>query len=639
MLPAIDFDSFSGPAREQIESLLNWEQSYSSATPAHQSEGESTHLAGFDSSMGDLSDSEHEWNEARRQDYPSPIGDDVDGLASQERHGSYLGISSISAALRLIFLGCPTAKENVAELDRPFPQIEHQSRLPAPSRGTQLELRPGPESSAALVPEQVAVDAYFDDVHGISAMIDEEGFRKSFRAQNRTDDAWIALLNTVLALGSIAAGDDNSHAFYFARAQCAIGFNAFGTGNLEMLQALILLGGGYSHYINAPNTSYLILGMAIRMAIAMALHREAGKGTRPKQHDSKDLPSSIPGSNRLQRIEIRRRTWWALMYADTAAGLSLGRPPTARWDPATMDTALPGDQTSTGSPGGLLTADWEHHDRFDGLGTVLRFSAELAKIRCRAEYRLAQFSHMTAKEILSFEIQLQAWEKNCPPTLKSGNPCPRRVTISRDLLQYRFQATRIILCRPHLMHLIEDGNACSTYGSDDWRVVAICQEAAHTVINTASVNPARNRIAAWHTSWYLFQACMVPLLLLTSSGGNRSPQNFSPNCVASWVESIETALRAFKELEPYKRASDRYGIVIEALYRGVVADRIPMTETKSLVPYGVLPEMDVGMSQTLYPPGMPPMEVFQDWFDADFVFGDEEINWDPFPEGYMPNFP
>lgn len=636
LLPAIDFDSFPRPAREQIETLLNFEHAYSSTTTAQQSEGDSTHLPEFDSSLVYLSDSEHEWNESGRQDYPSPMGDDVDGLKSQEKHGSYVGISSTSAALRLIFLACPTTKQYFAELNRSFPQCETQSAFAARAKGTQLEALTISEGSAPIVSEQVAVDAYFEHVHGTTAMIDEEGFRKSFKEQVRTDDAWVALLNMVLALGSIAAGDDSSHAFYYARAQRVIGFNAFGAGSLEMLQALILLGGSYLHYINSPNTAYLILGMAFRMAIAMALHRETGKGAQPKHQSFKDSPSSILGVRRLPRVEIRRRTWWGLLYADTAAGLSFGRPPTGTWDPATMDAALPNDQPPHDSPGRLLAADWDAHDVSGGLGTVLRFSAELAKLRSKLEYRLAQFSRMTAKEVLAIEVQLQAWERTCPQILKFGNACPKRIKISRDLLQYRYLATRIILCRPHLLRLIEDRTASSMFGSDDWRVVGICQEAAACTINAASANPGRHRIAAWHCSWYLFQACMVPLLLMTLSGGNQNPQHFSPNCVAAWIENLETALQTFKEIEPYKRASDRYGSVIESLYKGVMADGTLEKEERSLVGTGDSPEIGAA---NLDRHDMSPMDVFQDWLDTDFVFGDDEFNWQIFPEGHIPDLP
>ena len=108
-------------------------------------------------------------------------------------------------------------------------------------------------------------------------MVDEAKLRDDFLRQKRNDTAWTALSNVVLALGSIAAGDDNSHMLYYARAQGALGYNIFTSGNLEILQALILLSSMYLHYLNSPNTAYLVMGTAVRMGVAMGLHREWGK--------------------------------------------------------------------------------------------------------------------------------------------------------------------------------------------------------------------------------------------------------------------------------------------------------------------------------------------------------------------------
>lgn len=635
-MPSIDFDNFPGLSKEKIENLLSYENASSLTAVSEQSEGDVAHPSGIDSIPGTLSDSEHEWNESRGQDYTSPIGDDVDGLASQEKHGSYLGISSISAALRLIFFSSPATKHKFAELSRSFPQRGQHLTFPARTRGTQLENFTQPGTSTPFVPEQIAVDAYFEHLHGTNAMIDEEGFRKSFKDQVRTDDAWIALFNMVLALGSIAAGEDNSHAFYYSRAQRVIGYNTFGTGNLEMLQALILLGGGYLHYINSPNTAYLIMGMAFRMALAMALHREPSKGSQQERHHFEDSPSSIPGISRLPRAEIRRRTWWTLVYVDSSAGLLLGRPPTGRWDPATMDTALPSDQPSPDGPSSCFITNCDGQERIDCTGTALRVCGEFAKLCNRVEYRMAQFSRMTAKEILSFETQIQAWEKTCPQIFKPGNACPRGIKLCREVLQYRLLAIRIVLSRPHIFRLIEDSTASSSFGSDDWRVVSICQDAASGIINAASANPGRSRIAVWHCSWYLFQACMIPLLSLTLARGSRNLQYFGTETVAAWIESLDRALRTFKEMEPYKRPSDRYGNVIEALYGGIIADR---SQEKKAVPV-----IDTSMFSEIGTPifdghDMPPMDVFQDWFDTDLVFGDGDFNWHLFPEEHISFFP
>jgi len=93
----------------------------------------------------------------------------------------------------------------------------------------------------------------------------------------------------VFSMGSIVANksDDHSHVTFYNNAKDQLGIDTFGSGQLETLQAFILMGGYYLHYINRPN-----------MANA-----------------------------------IRRRTWWSLFCLDTWASTTLGRPSMGRWGP------------------------------------------------------------------------------------------------------------------------------------------------------------------------------------------------------------------------------------------------------------------------------------------------------------------
>jgi hypothetical protein len=125
----------------------------------------------------------------------------------------------------------------------------------------------------------------------------------------------------VFAMGSIVANksDDHNHINFYNRAKDHLGIDSFGSGHLETLQALSLMGGYYLHYINRPNMANAISGAALRMACAMGLHRES--------------ISEQSGANQLV-VEQRRRTWWSLFCLDTWASTTLGRPSMGRWGPA-----------------------------------------------------------------------------------------------------------------------------------------------------------------------------------------------------------------------------------------------------------------------------------------------------------------
>lgn len=184
---------------------------------------------------------------------------------------------------------------------------------------------------------QTLIDAYFNRVQIFVPMLDEPSFRADYLNGRRHDAPWLALLNMVFAMGSIVASksDDHNHITFYNRAKEHLPIDVFGSGHLEILQALSLMGGYYLHYINRPNLANAILGAALRMACAMGLHREG-------------MPDQS-GANQLV-IEQRRRTWWSLFCLDTWASTTLGRPSMGRWGPAITIRSPEGTQDPVSTP-------------------------------------------------------------------------------------------------------------------------------------------------------------------------------------------------------------------------------------------------------------------------------------------------
>lgn len=164
------------------------------------------------------------------------------------------------------------------------------------------------------------LDAYFLYFQAFAPMIDERSFRETYCAGRRRDDHWLALLNIVLALGSIAATgpDDVTHQTYFLRCKSHLTISSLGSSHIEIVQALGLMGGWYCHYISQPNLAYSLMGAALRMAAALGLHKEFA--------DTRQLPSPA----KLASMDLKRRVWWSLFCMDTWAGMTLGRPSMGR---------------------------------------------------------------------------------------------------------------------------------------------------------------------------------------------------------------------------------------------------------------------------------------------------------------------
>ena len=157
------------------------------------------------------------------------------------------------------------------------------------------------------------MDSYFTVYHQTYPFVHEATFRAQFhevipRPQKRS---WHMLLYSILAIGAWCLEEDQGeiedelyhHALSFGEDE-----SMFESANLTFVQALVLLS-NLSQKRDKPNTGSNFLGLAVRMALSLGLHRE--------------LPDW--DINLLQR-EQRRRVWWGLYIFDSGASTTFGRP-------------------------------------------------------------------------------------------------------------------------------------------------------------------------------------------------------------------------------------------------------------------------------------------------------------------------
>lgn len=318
LFPGTSLDSLASLSRRQLLAL-------SVATKSTKDESSSA-----DSSEDPLRSLEaspqtdFSWDETTLNQDPSQrISDDVNGLSlAIDRKSSFLGISSITAVLRVMMHIAPQFRNAVDKYQSSIVEGKNGGD------GHQVSTRKD---------EKDLINAYFTNIHCATPIIDEEEFRSKYSQGDDRQPPWLGLLNMVLAIGSVSTSepDETSQKVYYARAYENLGLDSFGNGHLETIQALGLLGGYFCHYLNQPNMANVILGAALRMALAMGLHREPA--SRAKETSA---------LHNWATHETRRRVWWCLFTVDTWASLTLGRPSLGRWDPDTITVALPSSTVS-----------------------------------------------------------------------------------------------------------------------------------------------------------------------------------------------------------------------------------------------------------------------------------------------------
>lgn len=164
-----------------------------------------------------------------------------------------------------------------------------------------------------ILPEKAFVDAYFKYYHPTYPFLHESLFRSQFEGKSPRPEghSWPILLNAVLALGAWCIGDDESvldDFFYRRVTRLSEESSIFESGNLSLVQGLLLLS-NYTQKRDRPNTGWNYLGLAVRIALSLGLHKE--------------FPN---WEITLLQREMRRRVWWGLFIFDSGASITFGRP-------------------------------------------------------------------------------------------------------------------------------------------------------------------------------------------------------------------------------------------------------------------------------------------------------------------------
>ena len=482
-----------------------------------------------------------EWDEERRSHDPIPAeADDVNALSlAVDRQTSYLGASSIKAALMVMLKVQPALRSSLAT-----PSVHSAVELSlnmatAKQHNSKQSAQSAQSTSACKEPRliswswkgQTLVDAYFKRIHTFIPMLDETAFRAEYLDGQRCDAPWLALLNMVFAMGSVVGtkSEDTSHFNYYNRAMEQLPMDAFGSSHIETVQAMAIVGGYYLHYINRPNMANAVLGAAIRMASALGLHRES---------------LAHGGTADVAAAETRRRTWWSLFCLDTWATTTMGRPSFGRWGPA----------INIQSPefGIAANRDSSQHAGILPLIENIKF----CKIATQIQDMLAISPLLRPDDRRSLDAQLVGWYQNLPWLLRTTDPCAEPLYISRCIMKWRYQNLRMLIHRPVLLGLAASGQTHPPEAEAE--AVEACRELAKQTIEDIAHEWSRNQMSGWNAVWFLYQAAMVPLVSVF--------WQLSSPLVPGWHKQIETVLSMLEAMEEWSLAAHRSREVVWRMY-------------------------------------------------------------------------
>ncbi|CAG8591345.1 13302_t:CDS:2 [Acaulospora morrowiae] len=380
------------------------------------------------------------------------------------------------------------------------------------------------------------LDTFWTQVHPYMIFIDKQDFMEKYNSLE-ANYSYIILLYAMFAIAAkylddpavranpevpSTAGDE-----YFNRAKELLK-DEFDNATLTTIQALILLAG---HQQGAKNsTMWLYIGLAIRLAQDMGLHRDSSKWNLDERQS-----------------EIRKRIWWACFLGDRLISAALGRP--LAINDADCDVGLP--------VVGIIADDPAHS--VEGFIQSIKIIAILGKV-------LSHIYGIKAKRTINgnydsvladLDAELNEWHENLPVELKFDSKTTSFVGAAekrRMFIHLVYYSSQILLHRPHIRGPKSNAPPSSIPS------LTICTMAANNITHIIFRSMKDGTLKyTWNFSIYSFFTASTMHIINALSGDDRFRE------VAK--QGLRMTLKCLEFLRPYWFATEKVQNVFNDLIK------------------------------------------------------------------------
>lgn len=353
---------------------------------------------------------------------------------------------------------------------------------------------------------ETLVGWFFEHVHSNYPLFHRTIFAQRFDSMwtsnthpDESDPGWICVLCLVFVFGAQAC-DPFGKQFgaiqkRYLRIVRSYVDHLVSTTSLQNIQALMLLQ-LYYHNAGERNASWMYLGCAARMAIALGMHREGAN----------------VGFDALEQ-NIRKQIFWTVYVFERNLSIIFGRP--SAFEEREITISFPEDaiESSIGVPG--LTA----------------VTVSLTRLAFRAKqeiYNASQVHKSDAADTVTALARrllqdLQVWYNTLPAHLRVGRPASHAQQARAVLLlEIIFHHTRSLVTRPLLISrvnkqidMVEQAStserAYATMSEEALHMADQCVADAHQVVvlGLRLIKEGLFNGTSWLDVYYLYQSCFV----------------------------------------------------------------------------------------------------------------------------------
>ncbi|KAL4929745.1 putative C6 transcription factor [Aspergillus undulatus] len=298
--------------------------------------------------------------------------------------------------------------------------------------------------------------------------------------------AYLGLLFAVLASGcqsSDLPGKErelSSQVYVCCSYQCLRMTNFLSQPTIEAIQTLLVIGNVLSYNMN-PGVSYVLLGMTLRMGLALGLHVES---------------SHFSAAERYRR----RHVWWSMAWQDSHFSLSYDRPST---------TAV--SQPEIAKREGATAGDYSY---FESLCGVISLALKVVRSRM-----LSPHSQLSWASIQEYKDHIQRILIQARPYLRDRKYCVTSTEhLERTVLKLHSSYFSSELCRPALK---------STPNTRDPETARMRRECLDHLMTTVEAYVEMHAVSSHAArSWITLQRAISSVFLLAVTEESKSNPHF-----------------------------------------------------------------------------------------------------------------
>jgi hypothetical protein len=431
------------------------------------------------------------------------------------------------------------------------------SRDNAQTMGQSNLLLGASESNINLPPREVAdalVDLFFERVHCDFPIFHRALFQEAYEGMwsyhPDTEAAWLMSLSMVFVLGLEAASQsstrvpglrnkDELRKQYLSKTQDLL-LEVISGSMLSNVQALMLYC-RYLHITRNRDACWNITGSAIRVAIAIGLHRN---GVHTK-------------CSPLER-ELRKRIWWTLYAFERMECSSLGR-----------TSAIDDDECNVGIPteGLLDMGDTTPLGYVDALSELMKILGSI----CKHQYGLEELSRDQIEFAVMTSNILESWYSRLPSHLRLESYSPKSHLRGIYLLHIQYHYTVTLLYRPFLLSLAtkpQPPDQRNTTASSPYAKRGVASaKAAVSILDQLFRAGLFNSKTCWDV-YFIEAICMILAM------GRLADDNELKNDDAI-LKSLSTCVHILRECKEFSPTMQRFAVVTTDFAQALVSDSPP----------------------------------------------------------------